>query len=159
MKVATEKRLEEVMDLAECVKLAKRVPGRGSSVCQGRRRKQDCHVGGHGRKPEGHSGVGRWMGCDASFIVWLLLQSSVWSQETGLGVPLLLLLSSLHPLPRQAGTCPPLTSSIAQLQSKPHAALAWIPQWVPFSPYAGLLSERPGEVRVRDKQVWKSGGQ
>ena len=31
MKVATEKRLEEVMDLAECVKLGKRVPGRGNS--------------------------------------------------------------------------------------------------------------------------------
>lgn len=41
-----------------------------------------------------------------------------------------------------------------------HTALAWLPQWVSFSPYAGsLLSEHLGEVRVRDKQVWKSGGQ
>ena len=45
--------------------------------------------------------------------------------------------SSPHPLPRQAGICPPLTFPIAQLQSKPHTALDWIPQWVPFSPYAG----------------------
>ena len=91
----------------------RRVPGRESSVCQGRRRKQDCHVGGHGRKPEGHSGVGRWMGCDTFFIVWLLLQSSVWSQETGLGVPLLLLLSSLHHTCTCA--CPPCSHTHTSL--------------------------------------------
>lgn len=74
-------------------------------------------------------------------------------------LPPRLLLSSPHPLPRQAGICPPLTFPIAQFQSKLHTALAWIPQWVSFSPYAGLLSEHLGEVRVRDKQVWKPGGQ
>lgn len=73
-----------------------RVPGRGCSTCKGHRGKQDCHVGGHKRKPDGHRGTGRWMGSGTSFIVWLLLQSSVWSQETGLSVPLLPLLSSLH---------------------------------------------------------------
>ena len=62
----------------------RRVPGRGSRTCKGHRWKQDRHVGGHRRKPDGHRGAGRWMGSGTSFIVWLLLQSSIWSQETGL---------------------------------------------------------------------------
>lgn len=73
-----------------------RVPGRGSSACQGRRQKQDCHADGHGRKP----GRGTGVQGDGWAVIPLhslapATESSVWSQETGLGVPLLLL-SSLH---------------------------------------------------------------
>lgn len=66
-----------------------------SSACQGRRQKQDCPLMGTEESLGGTGVQGDGWAINPSFIVWLLLQSSVWSQETGLGVPLLLL-SSLH---------------------------------------------------------------